>query len=69
MTSPREKRVLAHRQAADEADLRPIQVGVPDSRQPGFAEECARQSRVIGESAAEKDIMDFFEQASEGAWG
>lgn len=62
------ERVRTHRQNLRAAGMRPIQIWVPDTRAPGFAEECARQSRVIAESAAEKDIMDFIEQTSEGAW-
>jgi hypothetical protein len=62
------ERVRTHRQNLRAAGLRPIQIWVPDTRAPGFAEECARQSQVIRESASEKDLMDFIEQASEGAW-
>ena len=32
------------------AGLRPIQIWVPDTRALGFAEECARQARLIRES-------------------
>ncbi len=32
------------------AGLRPIQIWVPDTRIVGFAEECARQARLIRES-------------------
>jgi hypothetical protein len=61
------ERVRTHRDNLRAAGLRPIQIWVPDTRAPGFAEEYARQSRVIAESAGEQDIMDFIEQASEGA--
>lgn len=36
--------------------MRPIQIWVPDTRAPGFAEEIARQCRLIEE--AEKDDPD-----------
>ncbi|CAN7782749.1 antitoxin MazE family protein [Paraburkholderia hospita] len=62
------ERVHKRRQTLRAAGLRPIEIWVPDTRAPGFAEEYARQSRVIAESASEKDIMDFIEQASDGAW-
>jgi hypothetical protein len=62
------ERVRAHRSNLRAAGLRPIQIWVPDTRRAGFAEECARQSQVIRDSMGEKDIMDFIEQASEGAW-
>ena len=62
------ERVRAHRQNLRKAGLRPIQIWVPDTRAPGFAEECARQSRVIRESASEKEDMDFIEQITEDEW-
>lgn len=62
------ERVRTHRDNLRAAGLRPIQIWVPDTRAPGFAEECARQSRLIAASESEKEDMDFIEQASEGAW-
>jgi len=32
------------------AGLRPVQIWVPDTRAVGFAEECARQARLIRQS-------------------
>lgn len=62
------QRVRAHRNSLRAAGLRRIQIWVPDTRAPGFAEEYARQSRVIAESASEKDDTEFIEQACRGAW-
>lgn len=62
------ERVRTHRQNLRKAGLRPIQIWVPDTRAPGFAEECARQSRVIRDSASEKEDMDFIEQITEDEW-
>lgn len=62
------ERVRTHRVNLRAAGLRPIQIWVPDTRAPGFADECARQSRIVAASAGERDLMDFVEQASEGAW-
>jgi hypothetical protein len=62
------ERVRTHRQNLRAAGLRPVQIWVPDTRAPGFAEEYARQSRVIAESASEKDDMDFFESLTEDEW-
>jgi len=62
------ERVRAHRQNLRKAGLRPIQIWVPDTRAPGFAEECARQSQVIRDSAGEKEIMDFIEQITADEW-
>ncbi len=62
------ERVRTHRQNLRAAGLRPIQIWVPDTRAPGFAEECARQSRVIRDSASEKEDMDFIEQITKDEW-
>jgi hypothetical protein len=40
-------RVQKHREALRHAGLRPIQLWVPDTRGPGFAEECRRQSMAV----------------------
>ena len=41
------ERVQKHRDALRAAGLRPVQLWVPDTRRPGFAAECRRQSRLI----------------------
>ena len=48
------ERVQKRRDALRAAGLRPIQIWVPDTRQPGFAERCRRQSLVV----AEADVVD-----------
>lgn len=61
------KRVAAHRAELRKRGLRPIQIWVPDTRAPGFAEEARRQSRVVDADRAEfEDIMGFIERNS--AW-
>jgi len=62
------ERVRTHRLNLRAAGLRPIQVWVPDTRRAGFAAECARQSKIVRESATEKDLTGFIEHASEDAW-
>jgi hypothetical protein len=62
------QRVRTHRDNLRAAGLRPIQIWVPDTRAPGFAEECARQSKLIAESASEKEDMDFIERITEDEW-
>ena len=50
-------RVQKHRDALHAlraAGLRPIQIWVPDTRRPGFAEECRRQCLL----AAQADSVD-----------
>jgi hypothetical protein len=46
----RAERVERRRAKLRAAGLRPVQIWVPDTRAPGFAEECRRQSRLISES-------------------
>jgi hypothetical protein len=37
---------------------------VPDTRQPGFAEECRRQSRIVAKAdAADRDLAEFMDAA------
>jgi hypothetical protein len=37
---------------------------VPDTRRPGFAEECRRQSRIVAEAdAADRDLDAFMDAA------
>lgn len=44
------ERVQRRRDKLRDAGLRPIQIWVPDTRRVGFAEECARQSRLVRDS-------------------
>jgi hypothetical protein len=44
------KRVQRRRDKLRAAGLRPVQIWVPDTRAAGFAEECARQARLIQEA-------------------
>lgn len=41
-----------HRDALRAAGLRPVQIWVPYTRQPGFAAECRRQSLSLAADAA-----------------
>ena len=41
-----------------------MQIWVPDTRRPGFAEECRRQSRVVAEADAEDRDLDAFMDAA-----
>ena len=44
MAATSAQRVAKRRAALRAQGLRPIQIWVPDTRAPGFAEECARQA-------------------------
>ena len=57
-------RVQRHRDALRLAGLRPVELWVPDTRQPGFAEECQRQSRLVAQAdMADKHIEHVMEEA------
>jgi Antitoxin MazE-like len=60
------ERVARRRAKLRAAGLRPVQLWVPDTRTAGFAEECRRQSRLIGESetAATRAEEEAWETAS-----
>lgn len=59
------KRVRAHRRSLRDAGLRPIRIGVPDTRGAGFGEECIRQSQFIRASHMEGAMLDFIESATD----
>ena len=54
MTTPVAECVEKRRMALRMAGLRPVQIWVPDTRLPGFAAECKRQSSLAGHS----DLLD-----------
>jgi len=51
-------RVQKHREALRHAGLRPIQLWVPDTRDPGFAEECKRQAMAVAASDAKDASLE-----------
>ncbi|MCA3277244.1 MAG: antitoxin MazE family protein [Methylobacterium sp.] len=55
-------RVAAHRAQLRARGLRPIQIWVPDTRAPGFAEEARRQSLLVAAESDFIDMMDFIER-------
>lgn len=50
MPTPVSERVQKRREALRAAGLRPVQIWVPDTRRPGFAAECRRQSALMAQS-------------------
>jgi len=58
-------RVQKHRAALRASGLRPVQIWVPDTRAPGFAEECRRQSLLIRNDPLEQDVLEWIEQAAD----
>jgi hypothetical protein len=58
------ERVQKHRAALRASGMRPIQIWVPDTRAPGFAEECRRQSLLSAASDSnDKDLMTLMDEA------
>lgn len=58
--APPPKRMANYRQRMRAAGLRPVQIWVPDSRAPDFAEKCRRQARAVAASdPAGDEIMRF----------
>lgn len=63
-------RVQKHRAQLRAAGLRPFQIWVPDTRRPGFAEECRPQSLSLRDDPQEREVADWLEQAAEHeGWG
>ena len=57
-------RVQKHRNALRLAGLRPVQIWVPDTRKPGFIEECRRQSGLVAQSdTVDTETGDLLNQA------
>ena len=65
----RAERVARRRAKLRAAGLRPVQLWLPDTRSPLFAEECRRQSRLIRltETASTRAEDAAWEAASEEA--
>ena len=71
MASSVAARVQKRRLAMRMAGLRPVQIWVPDTRQPGFAQECRRQSQIASQvDAADADMERFMDAAlaDVGGW-
>jgi hypothetical protein len=63
------ERVQQHRQRLRRAGLRPIQLWVPDTRSPGFAEECRGQSAVLADDPQERDTLEWLQSvADDDGW-
>ena len=64
MSAPVSQRVGKRQDAFRAAGLRRLQVWVPDTRRPGFADECRRQSRVVAAAdAADPGLGAFLDAA------
>ena len=59
------ERVRKNRNALRAAGLRPIQIWVPDTRRPGFAEECRRQSLLWIDDQHEIDALHWLDRVAD----
>lgn len=63
-TSHVNTRVQRHRDALRMAGLRPVQIWVPDTRRPDFAQECQRQTLLASHSdAADTTIQQLMDES------
>ena len=57
-------RVKKRRDALRMAGLRPVQIWVPDTSRPDFAEECKRQSKLASQAEVKDvEMSGFMDQA------
>ena len=59
------EKVRRHRARLREQGLRPLQVWMPDTRTPGFAEEARRQSLAVAASVHAEADQGFVDAISE----
>ena len=65
------RRVREHRDTLKVSGLSPVRIRVPDTRAPGFAEACRRQTALAAASdRADGELTRFVDAALEGpgAW-
>ncbi len=63
---PPPERMAGYRQRMRAAGLRPVQIWVPDTRAPGFAEICRAQARAVAAGDPGGDeIMRWIEEVCE----
>lgn len=59
------ERVQRHRERLRASGLRPIQIWVPDTRKPGFADECRRQCALLAGDPHERETLDWLDTVAE----
>lgn len=60
------RRVQKRRDALRAAGLRPVQIWVPDTRRPGFNEECHRQAHAVAlRDSTDRELDAFLDAALE----
>jgi hypothetical protein len=64
-------RVQRRRDKLRAAGMRPVQIWVPDTRAPDFAEECARQCRLVNafeQTQEGREEAEFWDRVAADAW-
>lgn len=56
--------VRRYRERLKVQKFRQLNLWVPDTRSPRFAEECRRQSRLAAEHDRANEVMDLLEEAA-----
>ncbi|MFN4005257.1 MAG: antitoxin MazE family protein [Hylemonella sp.] len=70
MPTPVSTRVQKHRDALRQAGLRPLQIWVPDTRRPGFAQECLRQCLLAAQAdRTDATLEQLMDEAQTGVDG
>lgn len=65
MRSSVASRVQKHRAGLRAAGLRLVQIWVPDTRRPDFADECHRQSLALRNDPQEAETLAWLEAAAD----
>jgi hypothetical protein len=55
----------ARAEALRAAGLRAVEIWIPDTRRPGFADECRRQSRRLLDDPAEAETLEWLDEAAD----
>jgi hypothetical protein len=64
MSTSSSARTQRYRDRLRREGLRPVQVWVPDTRAPGFAEKVRKECQALNRSDREEGIMDWVEAVS-----
>ncbi|MFP4034487.1 MAG: antitoxin MazE family protein [Desulfovermiculus sp.] len=59
------ERMKQYRERLRKAGLRPVQIWVPDTNAPGFAQEVQRQSLLVSQHPKEQEVLDWIEQTAD----
>jgi len=63
-TTPVNQRAQKHRDSLRKEGLRPVQIWVPDTRLPDFAEECRRQCLLAAQAdSADTTMQQFMDES------